>query len=132
MIRCKLQAKKCKFRDGREISERLLEQLIIGAIHKTVQETLLGKDEKLTLDDVMDIARTRNMKQLAGESSSSINTVRKTNRHSHPDKCSYCGGNHPAKPRKGCPAYVCSMYRVWKSKSLEIGLHVKSEKKLCS
>ena len=38
MIRCRLQAKKCKFRDSREVGERLLEQLIVGVRHKKVQE----------------------------------------------------------------------------------------------
>ena len=58
MTRCKLQAKKCKFRDNTDIEERLIEQLIIGTRHRKVQEKLLGKDGDLKLDDALDIART--------------------------------------------------------------------------
>ena len=40
MMRCKLQAKKCNFRDVIETDERLVEQLIIGIRHSKMQEKL--------------------------------------------------------------------------------------------
>ena len=57
MTRCKAQAEKCKF-EASELKVRLIEQLIEGTPHKKVQEKLLNKDEKLTLDDALDVART--------------------------------------------------------------------------
>ena len=57
MARCKLQAQKSRFSEA-EMEEHLIEQLIIGTRESKVQENLLGKDEKLKLDKVMDVART--------------------------------------------------------------------------
>ena len=51
--------KKCRFRDGVEAEERLIEQLIIGIRHTKIQEKLLSRNDMLTLDVAMDIARTR-------------------------------------------------------------------------
>ena len=125
MTRCKLQAKKCKFKDEAETSERLIEQLIIGTTHTKVQEILLSKGEKLTLDNAMDIARAREatvsqMEQLTGELSK-VHTFRKTNyMYKQSGNCNYCGGNHPPKPREKCPAYgttcdACSKPNHWQS-----------------
>ena len=125
MTRCKLQAKKCKFNDEAETSERLIEQLIIGTTHTKVQEILLSKGEKLTLDNAMDIARAREatvsqMEQLTGELSK-VHTFRKTNyMYKQSGNCNYCGGNHPPKPREKCPAYgttcdACSKPNHWQS-----------------
>ncbi|KAI0239911.1 hypothetical protein LSAT2_009361 [Lamellibrachia satsuma] len=58
MTLCKLQPKKCQFRDARETDERLIEQLIVGIKHAKIQEKLLGRDDTLTLDSAVDIART--------------------------------------------------------------------------
>ena len=58
MTRCQNQATKCKFRDGTDVGERLIEQLIIGTKHKKVQERLLSKGESLMLDEAMDVFRT--------------------------------------------------------------------------
>ena len=65
MIRCRLQAEKCKFRDFREVGERMLEQLIVGIRHNKVQEQLLAKSDTFTLDAAMDIARTHSVTRVA-------------------------------------------------------------------
>ena len=75
MTRCKTQARKCKFRDTTETEERLIEQLVVGVRHGKVQEKLLFRDETLTLDAAMDVARTHeatlaNMQQFSGDASS--------------------------------------------------------------
>eukprot|EP00057_Strongylocentrotus_purpuratus_P007993 XP_011662467.1 PREDICTED: uncharacterized protein K02A2.6-like [Strongylocentrotus purpuratus] len=103
MARCKIQAQKCKFADI-ELEGRLIEQIVIGTSSKKVQQTLLAKDEKLTLNTALDIARTQeateaDMKLLHGQA---VN-VDMTKQHIQRKKqCSFCGLNHP--PRK-CPAY---------------------------
>ena len=72
MTRCKTQARKWKFRDTTETEERLIEQLVVGVRHGKVQEKLLCRDETLTLDAAMDVARTHeatlaNMQQFSGD-----------------------------------------------------------------
>ena len=119
MSRCKLQAKQCKFND-QERSNRLIEQLIVGTRHKKIQEQLLGKDEKLTLDQAMDIARTHeatqsHMTQLHGshpDTSIHEQFIRQP-KGNHGNvvnarTCDFCSRRHPA-GRDKCPAYgtVC-------------------------
>ena len=53
--RCRIQAHKCKFSE-QELDDRVIEIMIIG---DTVQETLLGKNELLTLDMALDSVRTQ-------------------------------------------------------------------------
>ena len=105
MTRCRNQSRKCKFRDQREINERLTEQLIIGTVHAKIQEKLLQKGDELTLDNAMDIARTHeatlyHMTQLNTETQPSVHAV-SNSRHS----CTRCGRDHPPKPRDICPAW---------------------------
>ena len=102
MTRCKLQAKKCKFRDNTDIEERLIEQLIIGTRHRKVQEKLLGKDGDLKLDDALDIARTCeatmvHMEQLLGEKTVSAISRKPPPKKTGPVKekfCKRCGLTH--------------------------------------
>lgn len=56
IARLRIQVDKCKFGDSK--SERILEQLIAGAIHEKVQEKLLAKDDKFTLNQAIDLCRT--------------------------------------------------------------------------
>ena len=124
MIRCRLQAKKCKFRDSREVGERLLEQLIVGVRHKKVQEQLLAKPDSYTLDAAMDLARTHeamisDIEQLHNDKLTVDYVSRQNNdrRSTHP--CAYCGGSHPPKPMNRCPAYgsqcdACGKPNHWK------------------
>ena len=129
MTKCMLQAKKCKFRDETEINTRLIEQIIRGGAHDKVREELLCKDDTLTLDKAMQIARTyealqQELKEFKAGSNTHIDHVsnrlsdnkpktayRKTNnRHdkSNNDKiinyyviCKYCGLKHTGTQ---CPA----------------------------
>ena len=114
-----LQAKKCKFRDETEIETRLIEHIIRGGAHDKVREDILCKDNTLTLDQAMKIARTyealqSELKEFKAGSNTHIDYVsnrlsdnkpktayRKTNNRldkSHNDKitnyyvtCKYCG-----------------------------------------
>ena len=112
MTRCRTQARKCRFRDA-ETDERLIEQLIVGVRHGKVQEKLLCRDETLTLDAAMEIARTHeatlaNMQQFAGgaNSISHVSRSRRTRdssgRRQVPNSCGKCGSRHA--PTERCPA----------------------------
>ena len=130
MTKGMLQAKKCKFRNEIEINTRLIEQIIRGGAHDKVREDLLCKDDTLTLDKAMQIARTGNealqqeLKEFKAGSNTHIDHVsnilsdnkpktayRKTNNlldKSHNDKitnyyvtCKYCSLKHTGTQ---CPA----------------------------
>ena len=51
-------AAKCKFRDDKEMQDRIIDQLIWGSAYKDVHKVLIGRDETLSLDDVIDVARS--------------------------------------------------------------------------
>ena len=57
ITQCRLQAQRCKFRDAKETEERIIEQLIAGTANEDAKRELLGKDEKLTLDEAVKIAQ---------------------------------------------------------------------------
>ena len=56
ITQCHLQAQRCTFR-AKETEERIIEQLIAGTANEDVKRELLGKDEKLTLDEAVKIAQ---------------------------------------------------------------------------
>ena len=75
---CKLQAKKCKFRDNQETEERLIEQVITGTRHSELQKLLLSKGIELTLQEALE-ASLNHMKQMAeiqGGDRQEINTIK--------------------------------------------------------
>lgn len=123
ILRCKTMAKKCKF-SAPETNERLIEQLIVGTNHKKIQEVLLSKDDKLTLEEALTIARTReatdaHMKQFeafgASNTSATVHSVSKPHKLS---KCGNCGETHATEPRDACPAFgsrcgFCHRYNHW-------------------
>ncbi len=81
MTRCRIQGKKCRFRDVLEAEERLIEQLIIGIRHTKIQEKHLSRDDMLTLDAALDIARTHestlsDMNAFQSETSLTTNQVK--------------------------------------------------------
>ena len=53
IMRCRLQAQKCKFRDEDEKSERVIDQIILGTKLPDLQKELLGKKGDLTLNDTI-------------------------------------------------------------------------------
>ena len=119
MPRCKLQAKKCNFRDAIESDERLIEQLTVGIKHARIQEKLLSHDATLTLDGAMDMARTfeatmTDMRQFNGEATITQVTHKRYTKQQYQS----CGGNHQH-GRDHCPAYGsqcarCGRRKHWK------------------
>ncbi|XP_045104351.1 uncharacterized protein LOC123499883 [Portunus trituberculatus] len=109
IARLRIQADKCKF--GESKCERILEQLIAGATHEKVQEKLLAKDEKFTLDQAIDVCRTfeANKAHLAEFTSDTprsgvVHTSKVTRQQPQPlSGCSYCGRTHGF-GRSRCPA----------------------------
>jgi hypothetical protein len=51
-------AANCKFSGNEEFEDRLLDQLIWGTNDPEVQKSLIGRDEKLTLNTAINIARS--------------------------------------------------------------------------
>ena len=105
MARCKLQALKCKFSQN-EAEERLIEQLIVGTNLSELQKELLGRDDKLTLEQALNIGRTHeasisHMSQLQGVQTrqADIHYVKTGGKTS----CYFCAGSHPKNGR--CPAF---------------------------
>ena len=81
VARCKLQAKKCKFRDNQETEERLIEQVITGTRHPELQKILLSKGIELTLQEALNSGRTHEaslnqMAEIQGGDSQEINTIK--------------------------------------------------------
>ena len=126
MTRCKIQAKRCKF-TATECAERLIEQLVIGTKIKKVQEILLAKDETLTLDKAMDIARTKEatIQHMEELTSTNVNIDASWYHHnkkgssrssaSNTAKCGKCGLQHD---RSKCPAHgstcrTCGKQNHW-------------------
>ena len=113
MKRCKTQARKCKFRDATESEERLIEQLVVGVRHEKMQEKLLCRDDTLTLDAAMNVARTHeatlaNMQQFSGDASNishvsrSRRTYEPSGRREEVPTYANCGRYHA--PTDRCPA----------------------------
>ena len=110
VAKCKLQAKKCKFRDNQETEERLIEQVITGTRHPELQKRLLSKGIELTLQEALNSGRTyeaslNNKKQIAeiqGGDSQEMNTIKQ----SHYKRCKNTHGYQKGK----CPACgtICS------------------------
>ena len=50
-------AMKCKFTNTAESDGRMLDQLILGCAYREVQQQLISKDEKMTLDEAANIVR---------------------------------------------------------------------------
>ena len=122
MVRCKIQAQKCRFSDA-ELEEHLIEQLIIGTCERKVQEVLSGKDNKLKLDKAMDIARAReamvnDMKSLEQQGASASIHSHDTNidatRQTSNPKCDKCGLSHGKKcPGQGTRCRKCNQWNHW-------------------
>ena len=104
VARCKLQTKKCKFRDNQETEERLIEQVIIGTRHLELPKLLLSKGTDLTLQEALNSGRTheaplnhmRQMAEIQGGDSQEINTIKQSH-------CKRCGNTHGYQKEK-CPA----------------------------
>lgn len=124
IARCKIQARKCKYTDA-ALHEKLIEQLILGTRHKKIQESLLKKDETLTLDTALDIARTyeatqMQLEELTNTGNVNVNYVRKHKSQSGTNvkypQCGKCGLNHKEGdcPAKGTKCSNCGKLNHWK------------------
>ena len=119
MTRCRIQGEKCRFRDGIEAEERLIEQLIIGIRHTKIQKKLLSRDDILTLDVAMDIARTHestlaNMNAFQSEASLTTHHVKqrredRKQREGRRGNCTNCNRQHPT----GSEFKVSCMRPTW-------------------
>ena len=75
LARCRLQAQKCKFRDEREMEERIIDQIIAGTKFPELQKQLLIKNEAMSISEVLNTCRsyeasinyTRQMGELQGK-----------------------------------------------------------------
>ncbi|GAB1602684.1 hypothetical protein Ahia01_000548300 [Argonauta hians] len=107
MARCKLQAKKCRFKDSEELEERLIEQMISGTKYPELQKLLLSKGMDLTLQEALNSGRTheaslnhmRQMAEIRGEVKE-VSLIKKSH-------CRRCGNAHD---KEKCPAWgtTCS------------------------
>nr|XP_006823887.1 PREDICTED: uncharacterized protein LOC102805367 [Saccoglossus kowalevskii] len=136
MSKLKNVAAKYKLESDKEMEERLVDQLIWGSCHPDVQKKLIGRNEKLTLKDAIDVARSfeatnKQMRLLASNQdysspNKSVNTIKK---YSKPQSykpqqqtkiCNNCGKTHDISARKNCPAYgsqchKCGKMNHWQS-----------------
>ena len=128
-------AAKCKFRDDKEMQDRIVDQLIWGSAYKDVHKVLIGRDETLSLNAAIDVARsheatTNQLKSLqekahipqSATQEVSINEIKpkESGRNQRQKKCYNCGRVHPFKPKTNCPAYgstcnKCGKDNHWKS-----------------
>ena len=58
LVRCRLQAQKCKFRDKREMEERIIYQIIAGTKFLELQKQLLSKNEAMSISEVLNTCRS--------------------------------------------------------------------------
>ena len=112
-------AAKCKFNANEEIVDRLLDQLIWGTNDPEVQKSLIGRDEKLTLNTAIDIARSyeatkRQMKSLSNQNKGNPQRIDNITRkklnadnknHNNIIQCRNCGKTHKLPHKGNCPAY---------------------------
>ena len=103
--RCKAKAIKCQFPDNKTLEERIIEVLISGIKYPQTQKKLLGKDDKLKLQEALDICRTQEASVTHMAQLGNIGQDSKVDAVKLRGKCKNCGGSHPYKPRENCPAY---------------------------
>ena len=99
LARCRLQAHKCKFRDERELEERVIDQLIVGTKFPELQKQQLSKNETMTMTmpEVLNMCRSyetsieymKKMGELQRKSENPINGIK--HRHKGTDICGRCG-----------------------------------------
>ena len=104
---CRLQAQKCKFRDEREMEERIIDQIIAGTKFPELQKQLLSKNETMSMSEVLDTCRSyeasinymRQMDELQGKCHNQISAIKR--RLEDTDNCGKCGITHK---NGNCPA----------------------------
>ena len=107
---CRVQAQRCKSRDAKETEERIIEQLIAGTANEDVKRELLGKDEKLTLDESVKITQRHEaaihhlskLKESVNPPAThpqQVDVIRRQKPSERDRKCNECGLHHKSKPR---------------------------------
>ncbi len=143
ITRCIEHANKCKFRSAEEQNDRLIDQLIYGTTSSEVQRQLISKDDKLTLDEAVSIAKTHEatkhhmeeMRAITGTAKlDAIRRQKKETPHSSKKPCKRCGGIHPNK-REACPAFgekckKCGKKNHWAQVCLAASSEQKHEKEV--
>ena len=107
LARCRLKARKCKFRDEQELEERIIDQLIVGTRLPELRKQLLSKNETMTIEEVLNMCRSyeasieymKKMSELQRKNESQINTVK--HRPERSNTCSRCRPHHQ---HEYCPA----------------------------
>ena len=109
MKRVRIIISECKYLNT---NDHMIDALIFGTNSQSVQSKLLQKDDKLTLDEALDIARTEEAtKQQLSDISGEQAVHAMYTRHARPAQkmkeksCNRCGREHRFKPRSECPAY---------------------------
>ena len=88
----------------------LIEQIIAGTPHAELQKQLLSKDNTLTLEQTIDLARTHeaslaHMSQLAAVQTTPVDVHAFRPERSASRQCANCGGRHNMPKAQYCPAF---------------------------
>ena len=130
--RIRVIAAECKLQN---VEENIIDTLIFGTTSEKIQAKLLQKDDNLTLDQALDIARTEEAtrKQLQDLNSKEVHAIKarlnkpqqqrryraptSTQQRQTEKTCSKCGTNHNSSdvcPAKGTTCVQCGKPNHWK------------------
>ena len=116
-----LQAQKCKFRDEREMEERIIDQIIARTKFPELQKQLLSKNKAMSTSEVLNTCRSyeasinhmRQMDELQGKCNNPISAIK--HRLEDTDNWGKCGLNHKNGncPARGSPCSACGRKNHW-------------------
>ena len=132
LTKCRLKAQKCKFRDEREMEERITDQIIAEIKFPELQKQLLSKNEAMSVSEVLNMCRSyeasinymRQMDELQGKCDNQISAIK--HRLEDTDNCGECGFNHK---NGNCPARGCMCSACGRKNNLATMCHNKKLKK---
>ncbi len=121
----RILVKECRYNNE---EDHMIDALIFGTNSQYVQSKLLQKDEKLKLDEALDVARTAEatQQQLSDITAATPLQAHAMSTHTRraPPKplkpCNKCGREHARKPHTACPAHgtkctACGKLNHWAS-----------------
>ena len=106
-----IEATVIHFRDDKAFADRIIEKFIAGTKLADLQKKLLAEDDKLSIDQCLDIARTHeaslsHMEQLTNlnQANPSVDVMQRQR------TCRNCGRAHSFKSRELCPTFgtICN------------------------
>jgi hypothetical protein len=108
--RIRMLVGECKYVNN---DDHMIDALIYGTSSKVVQSKLLQKDDGLTFDQAMEVARTEEatQQQMEDLSEKTVHAYTHTRPQAPKNKlCGKCGREHASSPRTKCPAFgtTCS------------------------